>query len=93
MGIRDIQTVDSTTDEETTHLFAAALDAWAEQLDDYPTEFSLMGLKLFENTNGFYPKDGDAARQFLIDLNDFCLAWPTNDDLTAAEAEVLHVGN
>ncbi len=80
MSLFDVKTTEPKSDHRDVIVFAGALDSWAKALDDPSVEFSLMGLKLFENVNGFFPGGGPGsqeANQFLLDLNDFLLSWPS----------------
>lgn len=88
MSLFNIKQTDPSTDPLTSAVFAQALDAWTEELDDSALEFSLLGLKLFENVNGFFPGLGKhtSTQQFLTDLNQFILSWPSKEELQEADA-------
>lgn len=85
MSLFNIKETDPKTDPDTIAMYAHALDAWTETLADASVEFTLMGLKMFENINGFYPPTATACDQFLLDLNDFVLSWPSNEELEEAD--------
>jgi len=88
MSLKDIKSTDPKTAPADIAVYAAALDMWADDLNDASVEFSLTGLKLFENVNGFFPggrPGSEDSMQFLTDLNDFILSWPSADEIAAAD--------